>query len=253
MEGLKKSGMASAMARLVRANCIADVWRELCAEMEKLGLDMVLYGGSCLSINGVGRQEDTQILMHAPDEYAATFLGEKYYVKSVLFQWCAQNRSGFTTWKQALREIGVHPSPYATEMINLNASYGIEDGFFGSLGSVVPGASGVISLSNSTGMTEKDTDEIWAYSGDAIKLLCETFQLRFATLPQTGLFAPLTSRQLEVLYWYSEGKLVQDVATIMGISCGTVEKHMRMAREALDADTTAHAVRRATSLNLLTA
>lgn len=45
---------------------------------------------------------------------------------------------------------------------------------------------------------------------------------------------------------------MRDVATIMDLSLGTIEKHLRMARDSLDAQTTAHAVQKATSLNLLT-
>ncbi len=75
--------------------------------------------------------------------------------------------------------------------------------------------------------------------------------LRIASLPQTGLRRPLTSRQREVLQWCSRGKTMQDVAAIMGLSVGTIEKHLRMARDALDVETTVHAVQKATSLNLL--
>ena len=49
----------------------------------------------------------------------------------------------------------------------------------------------------------------------------------------------------------TQGKTMQDIATIMGLSVGTIEKHLRMARDALDAKTTAHAVQKAMSLNLL--
>ena len=103
-----------------------------------------------------------------------------------------------------------------------------------------------------SGWSVEQFDACWQANGAQIIALCETMHLRVASLPHTGVFPHVTLRQLEVLSWYAEGKMVQDIATIMGISAGTVEKHLRLAREALEAETTAHAVRKATSLNLLT-
>lgn len=37
-------------------------------------------------------------------------------------------------------------------------------------------------------------------------------------------------------------KTAQDIASLMGLSAATVEKHLRLAREALDVETTAQAV-----------
>jgi hypothetical protein len=44
---------------------------------------------------------------------------------------------------------------------------------------------------------------------------------------------------------------MQDVACIMGVSPAMVEKHLRLAREALDVDTTAQAVAKAAMMNLI--
>ena len=41
------------------------------------------------------------------------------------------------------------------------------------------------------------------------------------------------------------GKTVADIATILGLTPATVEKHLRLARHATGADTTAHAIMRA--------
>ena len=241
-----------ALAHIVRADCVADTWRMFCTALEGLGLDLILYGSSRLPLTRAERLEDTLVLMNGPDDYAETFLNEEFYLQSAAFEWGGRQERGFVTWTEALRQLGSHPSPKASKINALNASYGVQDGLIGSLNHIIPGRSGVIAVTSSKGMDAAKTERVWTQAGDAIQILSETMHLRIASLPQIGLFPPLTSRQLEVLYWYSEGKLVQDVATIMGISSGTVEKHMRMAREALDAETTAHAVRKATSFNLLT-
>ena len=46
-----------------------------------------------------------------------------------------------------------------------------------------------------------------------------------------------------------DGKTTQDAAEIMGLTPATVEKHLRLAREALDVETTAQAVLKASFQN----
>ena len=53
----------------------------------------------------------------------------------------------------------------------------------------------------------------------------------------------------EVLEWVGDGKTTADIATIMGLTLATVEKHLRLARESLDVDTTAQAVLKASFQN----
>ncbi|MEJ2019255.1 MAG: helix-turn-helix transcriptional regulator, partial [Maritimibacter sp.] len=59
----------------------------------------------------------------------------------------------------------------------------------------------------------------------------------------------LTERQREVLSWIGDGKSNLDVATILGVSVATVEKHLRLARERLGVETTAQAVLKASFQN----
>ena len=75
--------------------------------------------------------------------------------------------------------------------------------------------------------------------------------LKIATLPTRYARRGLTPRQREVLEWVADGKTTQDVAVLLGISVGMVEKHLRLLREALNVETTAHAVAKAAILNLI--
>jgi LuxR family transcriptional regulator len=241
------------LSHLVQARDIAAAWRIFRTATESMGFDAVLYGASKLSprlsVNNLG---ETLVLMNGPGTYAETFLTNELYVNSLAFEWASSNE-GCVSWHDALRQFRVHPSDKQIELFSLNAEYGFQAGYFVSLSDVIPGTKGVVSLSHSGCVDQAEMDRLWAEVDTAMITLCTTFHLRVSSLPQQGLFKPLTSRQLEVLYWYAEGKLLQDIATIMGISLGTVEKHLRSARDALEADTTAHAVRKATTLNLLTA
>ena len=49
--------------------------------------------------------------------------------------------------------------------------------------------------------------------------------------------------------WVSDGKTTADIAVLMGLTVATVEKHLRNAREAMNAETTAQAVMKATLQN----
>lgn len=59
----------------------------------------------------------------------------------------------------------------------------------------------------------------------------------------------LTNRQREALEWVSDGKTTQDIATLLGLTQATVEKHLRLARKVLGVETTAQAVIRAAFQN----
>ena len=58
----------------------------------------------------------------------------------------------------------------------------------------------------------------------------------------------LTERQREVLEWVGDGKTIQDIATLMNRKPATVEKHLRLARESLNVETTAQALLKASFL-----
>ena len=59
----------------------------------------------------------------------------------------------------------------------------------------------------------------------------------------------LTKRQRETLQWAADGKTMQDTAFLMGLTTATVKKHLRLARIAMNVDTTAQAVIKATTNN----
>jgi LuxR family transcriptional regulator len=68
------------------------------------------------------------------------------------------------------------------------------------------------------------------------------------TLPYSGA-RRLTKRQREVLQWVGDGKTTQDIEIILDLTAAPVEKHLRLAREALDVETTAQAVLKAAFYN----
>jgi len=109
---------------------------------------------------------------------------------------------------------------------------------------------GATGLTARRGLSQDDVDAIWAEKGTEIELINKVMHLKVTQLPHTtGQRRKLTARQREVLEWVADGKTIQDTATIMGLNPATIEKHLRLAREALDVDTTAQAIMKASSQN----
>jgi len=90
---------------------------------------------------------------------------------------------------------------------------------------------------------------IWARHGAKIEILNLVMDQKIASLPFERQSTPLTERQREVLQWVADGKTAQEIAMIMGLNQATIEKHLRLARANLNADTTAQAVLKASVQN----
>ncbi|MBD3663227.1 helix-turn-helix transcriptional regulator [Sulfitobacter aestuariivivens] len=239
------------VADILAAETVQAAWNSCADGLERLGFINLLYGATRVPTWGIiGDGQDALILYRGPQAYADVYLGEELYLNSPTYQW-AEHHEGFVSWADAVTQNGAIPTPEQLKIVQLNIEHDCLAGFVGSLNHIVPGMRGVIGLSPGRKMMQPQADALWAEVGKDVEVLCQLLHLRVASLPQTPQRRPLTSRQREALSWCAQGKTMQDVATIMNLSIATVEKHLRLAREALDAQTTAHAVQKATSLNLL--
>lgn len=245
------SQLRGTVAAILAADDVATAWRHCADALEELGLVNLIYGATRVPTWGIiGDGQDALVLYRGPQSYADVYLGEELYLDSPTYEWAEQNE-GFTTWAKAVSQTDKKPSLSQLKIVQLNIEHNCFAGFVGSLNHIVPGMRGVIGLSPGGGMLPPEADALWDRIGEDVEMLCQLMHVRIASLPQTSLRRPLTTRQREVLSWCAHGKTMQDVATIMNVSVGTVEKHLRLARDALDAQTTAHAVQKATSLNIL--
>lgn len=128
---------------------------------------------------------------------------------------------------QAIREIGLEAAQFLS----------LRDKVLRSIGAVV--------VNPWRGATHQDVAELWQKSGREVRTLCWVMHMRLATMPLCTAQPRLTPRQREVLEWRSAGKTVGEIATIIGVTPATVEKHMRLAREALGVQTTSQAILKA--------
>lgn len=109
----------------------------------------------------------------------------------------------------------------------------------------------VLALIADPGCDACDAKTRWTRDRDAILALAHVLHLSLWRQPSQPALSRLTRRQREALEWVADGKTTLDVALLMGVSPAMVEKHLRLARDLLDSDTTAQAVARAVAQNLL--
>ena len=236
--------MNDALRRLVNARAVEPAWAILTTELEKFGFDRLIYGFTRFRTrHGLGNQDDMLVLNNHDEDYIQGFFDEDRFSIAPMTQWAAANE-GAMSWAYIDR-VKDRLTPAQLEIIEFNRKHGVVAGYTISFADSSERHKGAIALTAKRGFTQYEADQIWAREGETINLLCQVAHLRIITLPFPSDMRRLSSRQREVLEWVSDGKTMQDIATIMELRPATVEKHLRKAREALNVDTTTQAVMKA--------
>ncbi len=174
-----------------------------------------------------------------------------FYAKTPVFRWAERN-SGACTWmwvKEAY-EAGKLSAEEA-EAVRQNIARGVTAGICGSFPEVSSRSKGAIGLIADTRLSHADVEQIFAAKREEILVVANMMHLTIVHLPQLSRHRALSPRQREALEWVADGKTTQDVALLMGVSPAMVEKHLRLAREALAVETTAQAVAKGALLNMI--
>ena len=160
-----------------------------------------------------------------------------------MLRWALSN-TGSATWRRVHLVASSLRKP-ERDVLAFNRHMGVVAGATISFGVTPPCGRALISLTARAGLSQDDVDAIWDRDGRIIELLNRVAHLRIATLPRTQFARELTPRQREVLQLVGAGKTAPEIAGLMGISPVTIEKHLKLAREQLGADTSAQAVLKA--------
>lgn len=192
---------------------------------------------------------DTAYLTSFDQRYIDFYFGSGFYARTALYRWAMTN-SGCCSWRWVEQELlAGELTPGETEAIQLNLRWQIRAGMTISFPEALTRQKGALGLAADPGLDHDDVEELWAREGAAIEAVAQMLHLRLCQLPLPSRRPELTLRQREALEWIAEGKTNQDVATLMGVSIATIEKHLRLARQALDVDTTAQAIAKAMASN----
>lgn len=238
------------LERLLAAQSIEDIWNLHISKMADFGFDRLLYGFTRFrTSNSFGSMDDILILSNHVKDYLDGFVRGGLYHHAPMVKWAIANE-GACSW----RWIEEHAAsgkmtPSEQKVLAFNLKHGLRAGYSISFRDVSVRAKGAIGLAARSDLSQKDVDALWEIHGREIVVINNITHLRITAMPFASSRRALTPRQREALEWVGDGKTTQDIATIMGLTPATVEKHLRLAREALDVDTTAQAVLKASFQN----
>lgn len=242
--------MLEFVERAAASRDLQELWDYHCRRMADFGFDRLLYGLTHYrTATGLGDPQDLLVLTNHPRDYIDTFLNEGLYHHAPMVRWSLENVGTCSwRWMQEQAEAGLM-TPSERRVYDFNRRHGIRAGYSISFGALTARTRAGIGLIARSGMSHDDVESVWAEHGRTIEAMNHVAHLRYVSLPHAGARRPLTPRQREVLEWVGDGKTVADIAEIMGLTTATVEKHLRLARAALDVETTAQAVLKASFHN----
>jgi LuxR family transcriptional regulator len=242
--------LGSYLEALTNAPSLEVLWDMHCRKMASYGFDRLLYGYTRYR-NGasLGDPEDFVVLTNHPTSYAETFVAQGLYFHGPMVRWALDNE-GACSWRVVADMVRTgNMTASEARVIQFNKAHGVNAGYTIGFKSVSPRAKGGIALTAAVAMDQDQVDAIWERHGHDILVMNNVAHLKILTLPYTAPGRSLTRRQREALGWVGDGKTTQDIAVLMGLTPATVEKHLRLAREALNVETTAQAVLKAALQN----
>ena len=243
------SDILHTLRAMTAAKTDQDLWALHLDAMGRYGFDRLLYGYTRYRTGrSLGDPQDWVVLTNHPQEFMDRFIREGHYFHAPMIRWALEN-NGACSWRW-MEELALTGNLTEEELkvVGFNRSYGVSAGYTVSFRSISERTRGAIALVAKPGMSQDDVEAVWAENGDEIIVINNVMHLKLLTLPYSGA-RPLTRRQVEVLQWVGDGKTTQDIALLLGLTPATVEKHLRLAREALDVETTAQAVLKAAFYN----
>lgn len=234
------------------AHCptMEEMWEKHTQKMAEYGFDRLIYGFTRYRTStSLGDPEDFIILSNHDPEYLDEFLGHGLYMHAPMVRWALAN-DGACSWGVLQKMAQTHTMTDAEQHVHdYNQKMDVTAGYSISFRTISARSKGAIALTAQRGMSQDEIDAVWAEHGNDIRLINEIAHLKILTLPYKTPARALTPRQREALEWVGDGKTMQDIALLMGLTSATVEKHLRLAREALAVETTAQAVLKAAFSN----
>lgn len=242
--------MLNHMEKVIQATSIEEVWSLHLEQMREYGFTSLIYGLTRFrGGDDFGPVNDILILSNHGRDYLDRFVGGGLYRNAPLLKWAASN-AGATSWRlmEELDRAG-SLSRQEKSVIDFHMRHGLRAGYAISFKDISASTMGAIGLSLDSDGRQHQADAIWARHGREIILVNNVMHLKMASLPFGGNSRKLTARQREALEWAGNGKTSLEIARIMGLTQGTVEKHLRLAREVLGVEATTQAVMKASVQN----
>ena len=238
--------------RIAAARSIDEAWALATGFFASLGFGRANYGFTRFRhLRTIGDPEDALFLTTCEPDYVRRYFHGGFYARTPVFRW-AERSSGIRSWSWVAEAMAAgRLSPDEIEAVRVNAAFGITAGISVSFPEVSSRSKGALGLIADPGLDHAQVDAILAERREEILAVANMMHLTIVHLPQLSRHRALSPRQREALEWVADGKTTQDVALLMGVSAAMVEKHLRLAREALAVETTAQAVAKGALLNMI--
>lgn len=249
---MPETALLPLLNRIAATTSIGAAWALATSHFAQMGFSRANYGFTRFRhLKTIGDPDDALFLSTCDPDYVKHYFEGGFYARTPVFRW-AERSSGICTWawvKEAY-EAGRLSSEEA-EAVRQNAAAGVTAGISVSFPEMSLRSKGALGLIADVGLTHADVEAIFAVRREEILAVANMMHLTIVHLPQLSRQRALSPRQREALEWVADGKTTQDVALLMGVSPAMVEKHLRLAREALAVETTAQAVAKGALLNLI--
>lgn len=238
------------ITRIASCTALETCWQTGCEALGWFGFDQINYGFTRFRhADAIGDPADVLFLTNHDKAHVKTYFDSGFFSKTPMFRWVRENTGAMSwRWAHEQREKGLL-SPDEQRAMDENIRIGVLAGYSIGFAPTSSRAKGALGLTARNGLSQADVDAIWAEHGDQIQAIAHVLHLKITQLPFPVQRRPLTDRQRQALEWVADGKTTQDIALLMEISPAMVEKHLRLAREALSVETTAQAVAKASVLN----
>lgn len=231
--------LSGLIERLLDAPTIADIRAVFLEAVGQLGYDHALYAARfMLTVPRALLRDNPVVFSNLPPDLIEQAQRLRDLDQDPWVEWVRDNDGDIAS--DALQD-QFGPS----RSFGLAAEHGLGHARIISLRDKVLHSVGAVVVMPRQGADAQDLQASWARSGREVRVLSWVMHMRIATMQRNLPKATLTPRQREVLGWRSAGKTVGEIAVILGITAATVEKHMRLAREALGVETTPQAVLKA--------
>jgi LuxR family transcriptional regulator len=238
--------------RIAAARSIDEAWELGTAYFAGLGFQRVNYGFTRFKHQKtIGDPEDALFLTTCDADYVKRYFQGGFYAKTPVFRW-AERTSGMCTWAWVRDAYAAGKlSAEESEAVRQNVAMGVVAGISVSFPEVLSRSKGALGLIADPGLDHDAVEALYAARHAEILAVANMVHLTIVHLPQLSRHRALSPRQREALEWVADGKTTQDVALLMGVSPAMVEKHLRLARDALAVETTAQAVAKGALLNMI--
>ncbi|PHP29042.1 helix-turn-helix transcriptional regulator [Limimaricola cinnabarinus] len=217
------------------------LWSLFCDRMHSYGLDRLLYGFTALPEPGPNAPSNWILRSSHGETYTRRFVAEDLYLDTRYAIW-ARDHTGTLLWSR--HHMLAPGDPVSeTRLRELNRMHQLRAGAMVSFPVLPNHTHATLVLAARPDLPQSRLDRLWLRQRDEIEAQIHVFHQRFQLIYTDGF--RLTARQKEVLRRVAAGFTVQQIAQELDLSPATIDKHLRLAREALDATTTAQAIARA--------